>query len=50
VEEAAGLRFVYNKEIAPQLADRVIDYHTSPQEGFSVTAPGPGDACGGCSC
>lgn len=48
-EEIAGLSIVYEKRIAPFIEGKVIDYHTEPQNGFTIMGKGPGGDCGGCS-
>lgn len=51
MEEAAGLKFVYEKAIAVYVNGKVIDYHTGFRRGFSVAPAVPGtDCCGDCSC
>lgn len=46
VMEAAGFKFVYEKELAPMVDGRVVDYHTGfLRKGFSITPAGRGRNC-----
>ncbi|HOL16485.1 MAG: hypothetical protein WBK24_09255 [Dethiobacteria bacterium] len=45
-----GLKFTYEKAIAPYVDGKVIDYHTGIRKGFSVTPADPSSQCGDCSC
>ena len=50
VEEAEGIKFVYEKSIAYFLDGKSIDYQDGPRGGFSINSGEPGNSCGDCSC
>jgi len=50
VDESAGVKIVYEKNIDLHLAGKVIDYHTGAGEGFTITPESGGKSCGDCSC
>ena len=50
VEEVSGLKFIYEKAIAPYVSGKVIDYHTGIRKGFSVAPAVPRSQCGDCTC
>jgi Fe-S cluster assembly iron-binding protein IscA len=50
VDESAGIKIVYEKNVGLHLAGKVIDYRTGNGEGFTITAESGGNSCGGCSC
>ena len=47
--EFDGFKIVYEKKIALHLEDKVVDYHTGMQEGFTIT-DGKGTDCDGDCC
>jgi Fe-S cluster assembly iron-binding protein IscA len=48
LEETDGVTIIYDKNIAPHVNDRIIDYHTGPQGGFSIKKETPDLDCGSC--
>lgn len=50
MDESQGLKVVYEKKISAHLDGKVVDYHTAPREGFSITGGEPSPDCNGCSC
>lgn len=50
MEEAAGVPFVLEKKVVPHVDDKIIDYITTPQEGFVIRKDGSDSECGDCSC
>lgn len=50
VEETEGVSFVFEKKVLPHLNDKIIDYVTTPQEGFMISKENPDTQCGSCSC
>ena len=50
VEKSEGISIVYEKGIESHVNDKVIDYVTSPRQGFIIAKEGPDKGCGSCSC
>ncbi|MDO9534486.1 MAG: hypothetical protein Q7J85_03945 [Bacillota bacterium] len=48
--ETDGLTIIYEKKIAPHLNDRIIEFHSGPQGGFSIQKEGSDSGCGGTCC
>ncbi|NMB41663.1 MAG: hypothetical protein GX996_06985 [Firmicutes bacterium] len=49
LEENDGVSFVYEKDIAPYISDKVIDFQAGPQGGFSIKGADGDLGCDGCS-
>lgn len=41
LEEFEGISIIYDKEIAPHISDKIIDFQEGPQGGFAIISEGP---------
>lgn len=48
LEENDGVSFVYEKAIAHHVNDKIIDFQTGPQAGFTIKGLNGGSSCGSC--
>ncbi len=48
LKEAEGVSIIYDKEIAPNVDNKIIDFIDGPQGGFSISNEGPDNSCGSC--
>ncbi|GEM_PF-1368676 len=48
LQEAEGVSIVYDREIAPNVDDKIIDFQGGPQGGFSIRSEGPDNSCDSC--
>lgn len=49
MEDKGDLKFVYERKVAGHIEGKVIDYHTTPSEGFSIRAENEPECSGDCN-